>query len=110
MTRGVRMRLSDKVTLITGAGSGQGRVAAVEFAREGSKVGISDVNGEGLGRTAQLVREAGGEVATTAGSVADEADVREMVARTVAAFGKLNVLYNNAGIYWPHKGDAAVTE
>jgi NAD(P)-dependent dehydrogenase (short-subunit alcohol dehydrogenase family) len=106
----VTMRLQDKVTLITGAGSGQGRAAAVEFAREGSKLGLSDVDGAGLERTLQLVKQAGGEAVGVVGSVAEAAAVRDMVAETAGAFGKLNVLYNNAAIFWPHKGDAPVTE
>jgi len=104
------MRLADKVTLITGAAGGQGRAAAVEFAREGSKVGLLDVDVAGLERTAGLVRGAGGEALSVAGDVAEPADVRRAVERTVAAFGKLNVLYNNAGIFWAGKGDGLVHE
>jgi NAD(P)-dependent dehydrogenase (short-subunit alcohol dehydrogenase family) len=102
------MRLKDKVTLITGAGSGQGQMAAVTFARAGSRLGICDLDAAGLAETERLVREAGGEVAATVGSVARAEEVREIVGRTVAAFGRLDVLYNNAGIYWPHRGDGPV--
>src|SRR2546421_100967 len=71
------MRLQDKVTLITGAGSGQGRAAAVEFGREGSKLGLSDVDGAGLERTLQLVKEAGGAAGGGGGSVARAGGGRE---------------------------------
>src|SRR5882762_3259767 len=92
-------RLSGKVCLITGAGSGMGRVAAEAFAREGASVVLSDVNAEGLKQTAVLVSAAGGKATTVTGDVSREADVKALVASGVKAYGKLNVLYNNAGIF-----------
>src|SRR5689334_14309545 len=104
------MRLNEKVALITGAASGMGRAAAVEFAREGARVALVDVNAEMLEEAAALVADVGGECITITGNVTSSSDVEAMVARTVDAFGTLNVLHNNAAIYWPHKGDAPVAD
>ena len=92
-------RLAGKVCLITGAGSGMGRVGAVSFAREGAAVVLSDVNADGLKATAEIVTREGGKALTVPGDVSREADVKALVASAVKAYGKLNVLYNNAGIF-----------
>lgn len=93
------MRLADKVALVTGAGSGMGRVATRMFAAQGARVVAFDVAEESL---AQSVAEAGPDLADAilpvVGSVANAADVRDAVAAGVETFGKVNVLYNNAGI------------
>src|SRR5688572_26061376 len=93
------MRLRDKVILVTGAGSGMGRVATRMFAEQGAKVVATDVDEAGL---AESVREAGDAVrdaiVALPGDVTSDADVRRMVETAVSRFGRLNVLYNNAGI------------
>ena len=104
------MRLENKVALITGAASGMGQAAAVEFAREGARVAMSDVNEEGLAETASLVRDVGGVCISITGNVADAGDVATMVGRTVDAFGALDILYSNAAIYLPNRGDAPVVD
>jgi NAD(P)-dependent dehydrogenase (short-subunit alcohol dehydrogenase family) len=104
------MRLKNKVALITGAASGMGQAAAIEFAREGARVAMSDVNEEGLAETAQLVGDAGGVCISITGSVADAGDVATMVGRSVDAFGALDILYSNAAIYLPNRGDAPVVD
>ena len=104
------MRLNHKVALITGAASGMGRAAAVEFAREGARVAISDVNEKGLVETADLVAAVNGVSISITGSVSDSVDVATMVGRTVDAFGALDVLYSNAAIYLPNRGDAPVVD
>ena len=104
------MRLNHKVALITGAASGMGRAAAVEFAREGARVAISDVNEKGLVETADLVAAVNGVSISITGSVSDSVDVATMVGRTVDAFGSLDVLYSNAAIYLPNRGDAPVVD
>ncbi len=76
-----------------------GRAAALRFAQEGASLGLADLNGEGLKVTAEKVRMKGGRVLAAAGDVSREDDVRRMVAETVKAFGRLDVLYNNAGIF-----------
>ncbi|HET7092950.1 MAG TPA: SDR family NAD(P)-dependent oxidoreductase, partial [Thermomicrobiales bacterium] len=93
------MRLQDKVVLVTGAASGMGRVAIRMFAEQGAKVVAADVAAAAL---AEAVAEAGDAardaIAPVVGNVADAADVQRMIAAGVERFGKLNVLYNNAGI------------
>ena len=103
-------RLADKVALITGAGSGQGRAAALLFAREGARVVVSDVNVAGGEETVRLVRSAGGEATFQAADVSHTAAVAALVQTTVRTYGGLHVLYNNAAI-WDRGGlDNYVTE
>ena len=90
--------LQGKIAIITGAGSGVGRAACLIFAAHGARVTAADVNGAAAEETATLVRDAGGEALGLACDVGDEAAVTEVVARTVAAWGRLDILYNNAGI------------
>ena len=92
------MRLRDKVCVITGAGSGMGRVACQIFAREGAKVAALDVVPDAGEETAASVRAAGGEAAFFPCDVADEASVRTAIGAVVGRHGALDVLYNNAGI------------
>jgi NAD(P)-dependent dehydrogenase (short-subunit alcohol dehydrogenase family) len=93
------MRLRDKVVLITGAGSGMGKVAAATFAREGARVVAADVAADALARTVDEVRRAGGEIVGVPADVALAADAERAVGDGVRAFGRLDVLYNNAGIF-----------
>lgn len=89
-------RLDGKVALITGAGSGMGRVATHAFVREGAQVVAADVNAGGV---AETVAGAGGKAVAVVGDVTREADVQRFVKTATDRFGKLNVLYNNAGIF-----------
>jgi NAD(P)-dependent dehydrogenase (short-subunit alcohol dehydrogenase family) len=92
------MRLADKVAIITGAGSGMGRVAAQMFAAEGARVVVVDFD-EAAGReTADSVQDAGGEASFVRADVSDEADARAMVDHAVERYGRIDVLYNNAGV------------
>ena len=92
-------RLDGKVCLITGAGSGMGRLAAIRFGQEGAKVIACDVNLDAVKETAQMAEAAGGRALAVKADVSKEADVKEAVKAGVKAFGKLDVLYNNAGIF-----------
>lgn len=92
------MRLRDKVCIITGAGSGMGRTAALMFAAEGAKIVVAEFSEPAGGETVRLVREAGGEATFVKVDVSNEADAKAMVAHAVATFGRVDVLYNNAGI------------
>ncbi|MCM3575213.1 MULTISPECIES: SDR family NAD(P)-dependent oxidoreductase [Mesobacillus] len=92
------MRLADKTAIITGGASGIGRAAALRFAAEGAKLVIADVNGEGGRETAQLIEQQGGKALFFETNVSDSKQVKELVSATVEAYGKLNILFNNAGI------------
>jgi NAD(P)-dependent dehydrogenase (short-subunit alcohol dehydrogenase family) len=92
------MRLKDKVSLITGAASGMGRATAILFAREGSKVVASDVDETGGQKTVDLIHEMGADAIFVKANVSREADARNMVEQTVARYGRLDVLFNNAGV------------
>jgi NAD(P)-dependent dehydrogenase (short-subunit alcohol dehydrogenase family) len=92
------MRLQDKVAVITGAGGGMGRVAAQLFSAEGARIVVAEF-AEGAGReTVRLVEEAGGNATFVKTNVADEASAKAMVDHAVATYGRVDVLYNNAGI------------
>ena len=93
-------RLEGKAALITGAGMGMGREAAVLFAAEGAKVGIFDLNADAARETVGLVEAAGGEGLAIVGDVSKEADVQRGVNECVESFGALQILYANAGVLW----------
>jgi len=92
------MRLQDKVAIITGAGSGMGRVAAQMFAAEGAKVVVAEYDEKAGAETADLVRGAGGEAIFVQTDVSGEADAAAMVAAAKDRYGRVDVLYNNAGV------------
>jgi NAD(P)-dependent dehydrogenase (short-subunit alcohol dehydrogenase family) len=92
------MRLQDKVAIITGAGSGMGRVAAQMFAAEGAKVLVADSDEKAGAETADAVREAGGGATFVQTDVSKEADAAAMVAAAMDRYGRVDVLYNNAGV------------
>jgi NAD(P)-dependent dehydrogenase (short-subunit alcohol dehydrogenase family) len=101
-------RLDGKVALITGAASGIGKVAAELFAREGARVVVADVVDEAGEATVGEIVAAGGEAAFVHCDVSRAEQVEAAVRETVARFGGLTVLYNNAGIFPPD--DGSVTE
>ena len=92
------MRLKDKVCIITGAGGGMGLVAAQKFAAEGAKVAVFERD-ELAGQTAtnDIVHN-GGEAKFFQVDISNEQQVKQAVAQTVETFGKIDVLYNNAGV------------
>lgn len=92
------MRLADKKVLITGAGSGIGRAMSLLFSREGAQVAVADMNEAAAQETARLVREQGGEALPLACDVTQGPQVQRAVEATVDAFGRLDVLCNNAGV------------
>jgi len=102
-------RLRGKVALITGAGMGMGREAAVLFAEEGARVVVCDMNKKAADETVTLVEKAGGPALAAVGDVAIEDDVKRMVEEGVKRFGALHVLYNNAGVLWKDR-DRSVLE
>jgi NAD(P)-dependent dehydrogenase (short-subunit alcohol dehydrogenase family) len=92
------MRLQDKVTIITGGASGMGRVAAGMFAAEGARVVVADVTEPAAKSVVDEIKAAGGQAVAVVADVSKEADARRMVDETIAAYGRIDVLYNNAGI------------
>ncbi len=93
-------RLDGKVAVITGSGMGQGRAAALLFAKHGAKIGVGDVNEDAGNETVELIKQQGGEAVFVKCDVSKEEDCASLVKTTADTFGKLNVLYNNAGVLW----------
>jgi NAD(P)-dependent dehydrogenase (short-subunit alcohol dehydrogenase family) len=93
------MRLQDKVAIITGAGSGIGREAALIFAREGAQVVVADMNDDAGEKTVEDIGAAGGEAIFVSTNVAQAASVQALVQQTEERFGRLDVIFNNAGIF-----------
>jgi NAD(P)-dependent dehydrogenase (short-subunit alcohol dehydrogenase family) len=91
-------RLADKVSLITGAGSGIGRASALTFAAEGSRVAVADIDRSAARETTRLINEAGGVAADFCVDVTDPDDGERLAAAVVEQFGAIDVLFNNAGI------------
>jgi NAD(P)-dependent dehydrogenase (short-subunit alcohol dehydrogenase family) len=102
------MRLQDKVTIITGAGGGMGRVAAKMFAAEGARVVVAEYDEAAGEETAALVRADGGVASFIKVDVSKEADAKAMVDHAVSTYGRLDCLYNNAGIM--PEADHSVTD
>jgi NAD(P)-dependent dehydrogenase (short-subunit alcohol dehydrogenase family) len=102
------MRLQDKVVIITGAGGGMGRTAALMFAGQGARVVVAEF-GEAAGvETVRQVEAAGGRATFVKVDVSDETEARAMIDHAVATYGRLDVLYNNAGIM--PEADHSVTD
>jgi len=104
------MRLEDKVALITGAGSGIGREAALLFAREGASVVVAEVADDAGRKTAADIEEAGGRAHFVHADVSRGDDVRAMVEEAEKTYGRLNVLFNNAGVFPDADGSVLDTE
>lgn len=104
------MRLKEKVALITGAGSGIGRETALLFAREGASVVVADVNDAAGRQTVAEIGGARGRAHFVHADVSRSADARRMVETAEETYGRLNVLFNNAGIFPPEDGSVLDTE
>ena len=103
------MRLKGKVALITGAAVGQGREAALLFAREGARLLLADVNARAGAAVARAIERHGGQALFVQGDVSVEADVERIIAAGLKRFRRLHVLYNNAGVLWKDR-DKSVLE
>jgi NAD(P)-dependent dehydrogenase (short-subunit alcohol dehydrogenase family) len=101
------MRLDGKVALITGGGSGMGKVASQLFANEGARVVLTDVNDEAGEATAEAIGDAARYVRA---DVSKGSDAEAMVKATLAAFGRLDILYNNAGVMLGGDGSVHTTD
>ena len=92
------MRLENRVALITGAGSGIGRATALRLAQEGAKIAIVDWNDTTAAETVQLIKNQGGEALFIHADVSKVADTERIVTETIAHFGELNILVNDAAV------------
>jgi NAD(P)-dependent dehydrogenase (short-subunit alcohol dehydrogenase family) len=92
------MKLENRVAVITGAGSGIGRASALEFAREGARVVVADLNLAGALETARQIKAGGGQALAVETDVARPESVQTLVAQTLEAFSQVHVLLNNAAI------------
>jgi NAD(P)-dependent dehydrogenase (short-subunit alcohol dehydrogenase family) len=101
-------RLHGKVSIITGAGMGMGREAALLFSEHGSAVVILDLDAEAGAQTVALVESAGGRAIFVQGDVSEESAVKAAIARGVEEFGALHVLYANAGVLWKDRDKSVV--
>ena len=101
-------RLEGKVALITGGASGIGRESALLFAREGARVVVVDRDEKAGRQTVRLVKEAGGEALFTKADVSQADDCQRMIKSAEKKFGRLDILFNNAGIMH-HADDNAIT-
>lgn len=102
------MRLEGKAALITGGGSGIGRAAAELFASEGASVAVVDIDLAAAQETVAIVRRAGGTAVAVSGNVADATDISRAVNEAAAGLGRLDIVYNNAGVN--SKGSVADAE
>jgi NAD(P)-dependent dehydrogenase (short-subunit alcohol dehydrogenase family) len=93
------MLLKDKVAIVTGAGQGIGAATARRMAEEGAKVVVSDMNEETGNAVVEAIRAAGGEATFVRCDVTSRPDIEALVARTKGAYGRLDVLHNNAGVH-----------
>jgi NAD(P)-dependent dehydrogenase (short-subunit alcohol dehydrogenase family) len=103
-------RLEGKVALITGGASGMGRVASELFAREGARIVLTDVADDAGESAAAEISGTGGEALYVHADVSDEADAEAMVKAAVDRFGRLDILYNNAGIMLADDGSVDTTD
>jgi NAD(P)-dependent dehydrogenase (short-subunit alcohol dehydrogenase family) len=103
------MRLKDQVALITGGASGIGRETAHLFAAEGAAVVVADVSDEAGRETTEAIRAEGGQAAYVHADVSSDADSAAMVAAAEEQFGKLSILFNNAGVMLGDDGDSQST-
>ena len=103
------MRLKDKVALITGAASGIGRETALLFVREGAKIVAVDVNDAGGKETVSLIEREKGQAVYVPADVSKSADTKRMIEAAEKTFGRLDILFNNAGIMLSKDDDAVST-
>lgn len=98
----IKMRLKDKLAIITGGGTGIGRGIALEFSKEGARVVVSGRRIEPLNETVNQIQAQGGTAITIQADVSSSKQVNQMVEKIITEFGRIDILVNNAGIYLPH--------
>jgi NAD(P)-dependent dehydrogenase (short-subunit alcohol dehydrogenase family) len=99
-----------RVAFVTGAANGIGRTAALAFAREGARVVVADVSGQGNQETARMIEDLGGRALAVRCDVSRAEDVKAALDKTVEVFGRLDFAFNNAGVEQPVTAAADLTE
>lgn len=102
------MRLADKVAIITGSAGGMGKLAAEVFAREGASIVVTDISVKEGEETVSTICDAGGKAIFVKADVSEEVAVKHVVDATIDVFGRVDILYNNAGIMLAE--DTSVTQ
>lgn len=92
------MRLKGKVAIVTGGGSGIGEATALTFAKEGARITVADVADSAGNNTVERIRASGGEAIYVHADVASASEIQSVVRETIGNYGRLDVLFNNAGI------------
>lgn len=93
------MRLKEKIAIVTGAGSGNGRQIALELAREGATVAIINRTKESGDKTLDMIKEQGGKGISVEGDVSDAKMFKEAISKVVEEYGRVDIMVNNAGIF-----------
>jgi NAD(P)-dependent dehydrogenase (short-subunit alcohol dehydrogenase family) len=91
-------RLQEKVAIVTGGAGGIGGASARKLGREGASVAVVDIDGDGAARVAKEIKASGGDAIGVQADLSNEAEVASMISSTVAAFGRLDILHNNAAL------------
>ncbi|HAB34616.1 glucose 1-dehydrogenase [Exiguobacterium acetylicum] len=104
------MRLTGKTIIVTGAGSGMGEAMAKLFAQEGARIVAADIRLETVERVVSDIKEAGGEAMAVASDIAQQKAAGQLIKQAIDAFGKLDVLVNNAGIMDGMEGVADISD
>ena len=93
------MKLKEKIAIVTGAGSGNGRQIALEFAKEGATVAIINRTKEKGDKTLSMIKEQGGKGISLEGDVSDSQNLKEAISKVIKEYGRVDILVNNAGIF-----------
>ena len=92
------MKLSNRVAVVTGSGSGLGCASAILFAEEGARICVADIDRKGGQQTVELIKEKGGDAIFIETDVSKASDVQRMIKTTLDNYGRLDILFNNAGL------------